>query len=224
MNTQQTSKTSLEDNIKDIQGRMKEVVARIKYNSEDIEATRSRIEQMEGVPERLQGQYDELREKRQEALALGKSTEKINTALNEVRAELEIKEDELIGLQKRLETLQEEARILEKEKNDIYYAIPKVKLIHLKDEYNRAAERLAQIVIDIQEQRHLLNDSNTGRFVYCPAGFDSGAFHVITKLYLVDEPIPDNAHNNERLFYNVRWFDADRIRQAKEKHDQNFSQ
>jgi len=220
MNTQTKA---LAENIEGIRERMKSVNARIKQNSKDIEDTTLRIEQLEDAPERLQGQYVKLREKRQEALVLGKGTDKINAALNEVRAELELKEDELIGLQNRLKELQEEARTLEKEKGEAYYLIPKAKLVHLKDEYNRVAERLAQIVIDIQEQRHLLHDSNTGRFVYCPAGFDSGAFQVISKLYHVDEQIPDEAHKNERLFYHEYWLDADRVRKAREKHDQNFS-
>ncbi len=182
----QTKKT-LEENIRDIQGRMKKIVTRIKQNSEDIEAIRLRIEKMEGIPEELQTQYEQLREKRQEALALGKATENINTALNAVRIEMETKEDELIGLQKRLEALQEEARSLEKEKNDIHSAIPEITLIHLKDKYNECAAKLAQIVIEIQEQCSLLNESNPGRIVFCPAGFDSGAFDLIPKLFLPSE-------------------------------------
>jgi hypothetical protein len=92
---------------------------------------------------------EKAREERQGLLAEGKKIDAITTRIKAVREEQEILQDEIIGLEKKVEDLQKEDLTLLAKKSSLAAEIVKESLPPLVEDYNQKAQVLARALREI---------------------------------------------------------------------------
>jgi predicted RNase H-like nuclease (RuvC/YqgF family) len=197
---------------KGLEVKLEGIKVSIVKTGKDIDAVRTRKEEALNKQQRLQGQYEAAREERQGLLASGKDAKKVNEIIRTFRADMELLEDEVIGLDKILQELEASLPRLIKEEEETGRDILKSKLLPLIPEYNEAAARLAMIVEKIWELRRELNEPYTGATVVCVRGFNENALSEIPRLFSPNEDLP--VHNTlAAVFFSWQYWHEEKQRE-----------
>lgn len=212
---------TLEENLLEAEQRIVNIEERVRSIDNDIESTSKRLMESKERLDTLQPQYEQARKKRQAILAKKEDPDKVSSEIIAIKAEIELKEDETIGLTDRLERLQgEEAKLLE----DLIEArkeIPRTRLIHAAERYNKIASTLAEVVKEIWKYRIELNETNEARniTVASPSGW-GGALQWIPKLFLPEE-VPTQSYQNRpdlTTFFDFQGFYEEKKEEEREKY------
>src|SRR4030042_4776129 len=173
--------------------------------------------------EDYQSRYEEAREERQSLLASGKDVKKINESIKSMQADKELAEDEVIGLDKMLADLSDEAKALEKKDEETERDILKSKLLPLVPAYNEVAAKVAAIVENIWNLRFALNESHIGaQTILSAVGWNENGLMEIPKLFLISDPEPgryseEAVHFSYRLLIDKRRRERERLNELSRK-------
>jgi len=158
----------------------------------DIESIRERLAKAEKdlavVAERL----NNAREKRQVMISKGESVEGISSEINQLREEKELLEDQVLGFEKRIESLIEMQGSLAEQKHILGLEVGREKINALIGPYNDAALKLGEIskkiiLLALQYGSESAWNWNAGLFRKSSRdGFDN-----IPRLARQDEPGPE---------------------------------
>jgi seryl-tRNA synthetase len=208
---------------KELEKKLEGIKGRITANrSNTTEAEKRKGVAIEKL-EDYQSRYEKAREERQGLLASGKDVKKTNESIKIMQTDKELAEDEVIGLDKMLADLSDEAKALEQEEREAERDILKSKLLPLVPAYNEAAARLAAIVENIWELRYALEESHSGpQTIYSAMGWSENGLMEIPKLFLIGGPEPDRysveaVHFSVRLLIDKRRKERERLAELRRK-------
>lgn len=196
---------TLTQELQKIENKIQDLEKRFRANEADIEETQERVENAKKRIQELREQYEKKRTARQESLASGKDTQTLNKEITTIREAIELREDEVIGLENKLKKLKEKSPDLIKELAETRDEIPRTKLVNLVPEYNKVASDLAVIVEEMWKLRLALDETHKYGFaVVAPVPWGFGALGHIQKLYLPGDDIP--SHPFQQAHFDINAF------------------
>jgi hypothetical protein len=182
---------------------------------EEIEATRRRIAEARTRLATIEERAEERRTARQQLLAEGADTTKINHEIEAIRAERELAEDLMVGLEMKIQNLEQEGlRIVQEERPRLERELALVKVQPLIEAYNATAARLAEITEAIcrlmMEYRQPFGKYATG-MIAAPSSWEG--FELVPRLSLYGT-------EHEHFFFHPWWADRtqrERVAGAREQ-------
>jgi hypothetical protein len=187
-------------------------------NSRLIEKAQRDLESAEEKSEAIRKEYVEMRERRQNAVALGEDDTKFKASISDLNVEQDLLEDRCIGLRRRIENLTAEGDLLEQEKIEVRRKILRFRLILLVPEANRKAKEYADVlkemvVLSWELGEYFPRIQGGPRGVYFS---EFEAVELIAKFYTIDElDDPKNRWPNGNLkdTFNLKLFEEELLQE-----------
>jgi hypothetical protein len=203
--TDPTELRTLEDQLTRVIRRLDEIPA-------DIAATEGKIVEAKIAMASVESRVEEKRLERQQRLAEGQDVQALTREIGTIRAEQELAEDSILGLQAKVKSLQqEELRLQTEDRPNLDREIARRKLVPLVARYNEIAAQLAEVTEAIF-QTMLTCRQSFSQFSSYPLNVSSWAAFSHVPCLSLDGRVEDSW--NTETFY-------EQIRQAREAERRN---
>jgi len=193
--------------LRTLEEQLARVFRRINEIPAEIAATEGKIIEARATMASVESRVEEKRLERQQHLTEGQDVEAITREIGSLRAEQELAEDAILGLQGKVKALQaEELRLQVEDRPNLDRAIARLRLVPLVARYNKVAVQLAEVTEAIF-QTMLAQRQAFSQFQSYPLDVSSWAGFAHVPRLSLDGRVED--------FWNTETF-YERIRQARE--------
>ena len=154
----------------------------LEQNESLYHSLKARLTEAKTFKMQIEREKIEIRGKRPALLADGESVENINKRLKEIDEEIELKEDEIIGLKKKIPNLKQKLATMGQNTNTSFSQLVYSRIPEIYPEYNKQAEKLAEIVKEYHIIKSMSQDLyKSGGWTYSYEKFE-GALGLIPSL------------------------------------------
>jgi len=162
----------------------------LEINEKLYNSLKSRLFDAKKVLSELDQEKIEIREQRPTLLADGENVDKLNKRLKEIEEEIELKEDEVKGIQNKLPVLRQDLKTMCSNTNVVYSQVVAYKIPDLYADYNKVAQKLAEKVKEYCVLKNMSQDYYSSSHWAYSEKFP-GALSLIPSLPKDDKPIFD---------------------------------
>ena len=201
--------------IEDLRAQVEGLKSAISNNLKAIDKSKTDLEIAERKIVEIAEEYNQARERRQNAVALNEDDEKFRISISELNVSREYFQDRILGLQRRIENLTAEGSLLGSEMVESEKTIIRLRLIPLVKRWNEGAENLVVILKEMIILAEALGEGfgpfRTGATTIFYSDFEG--LEKFSKFYLADEiRNPENLTPLNRLkgLFDFRAFQYER--------------
>jgi len=206
--------------LEELEQQVKGIKDEISANSAATNKAEKDLRAAEERSESIGKEYLEMRERRQNAVALDEDDKQFKVSASELKEEQDLIEDRCVGLKRRIENLRAEGDLLEQEKTETKKMILRFRLIPFVGQWNEIGEQLAGILKQIIALSEELGESffefRTGAQTIFYSRWEG--IDCIAKFYVGDEVnAVENRWPSGRLkdIFNFSFFTEDLSRERK---------
>lgn len=187
-----------ENELKELEQEIRRVQSELEKIGSDLDHALSRKVHVEESIKGFDERFEELRKERQRILAQGENADQINLRIKKLKEENELEQDELIGLTRRMEELNQKRSRLRNEKIELEKDHLALLSIPLVRKFNEHAESMASALSQLWGYLDQMEETIESNRAFSASTWE--ALKVVPRLYLPSE----NVKNMQDWFRRVK--------------------